>query len=86
MVMLAGGFYLAEHTPGVAEMLRDGEHCAFYHDPESCIEQCQKYLGDASLREKIRRAGENFVRQHHTYDQRIENLLANREYSNPLAA
>lgn len=86
MVMLAGGFYLAEHTPGVAEMLRDGEHCAFYRDLESCIEQCEKYLRDAALREKIRRAGEDFVRRHHTYDQRIVNLLANREFSNPLAS
>ena len=84
--MLAGGFYLTEHTDGVAEMLRDGEHCAFYRDFESCVEQCERYLRDASLRDRIRRAGEEFVRRHHTYDQRIENILENRAFSNPLAA
>ena len=86
MVMLAGGFYLAEHTAGVAEMLRDGKHCAFYHDFESCVEQCERYLRDPSLRQKICRAGEDFVRRHHTYDQRIANILENRPFFNPLAA
>ena len=34
MVMLAK-FLLAQYTPGLAAMLHDGEHCAFYHDDES---------------------------------------------------
>jgi len=84
MVMLAGGFYLAERTPGVAAMLRDGEHCAFYGDAESCVEQCNNYLTDADARNRIRMTGEAFVRAHHTYDQRVHNLLENREFANPL--
>jgi hypothetical protein len=86
MVMLAGGFYLAERTPGVAQMIRDGEHCAFYDDTASCIAQCSRYLSIPSEREEIRIAGESFVRQHHTYDQRISNLLENRPFVNPLAS
>jgi spore maturation protein CgeB len=86
MVMLAGGFYLAERTRGVAEMLRDGEHCAFYDDSSSCIEQCGHYLHSPDEREEIRIQGERFVRAHHTYDQRISNLLENRPFVNPLAA
>ena len=86
MVMLGGGFYLAQRTPGVATMLTEGEHCAFYEDADSCIEQCGHYLGVPGEREAIRIEGERFVRAHHTYDQRITNLLENRAFTNPLAA
>jgi hypothetical protein len=84
MVMLAGGFYLAEFTPGVASMLKDGVHCAFYEGADSCISQIDRYLADATRRNEIRAEGESFVRAHHTYDQRIANLLENREFVNPL--
>ena len=84
MVMLAGGFYLAERTPGVAAMLKDGTHCAFYDDVTSCIDQCGRYLGSPAAREEIRVEGERFVRAHHTYDQRISNILENRPFVNPL--
>jgi len=84
MVMLAGGFYLAQRTPGVAAMLRDGEHCAFYDDAASCISQCTKYLPDSAERNRMRMAGEAFVRAHHTYDQRAGNILEDREFVNPL--
>jgi hypothetical protein len=82
MVMLAGGFYLAEYTVGVAAMVKDGEHCAFYSDADSCMTQIDRYLADASGRDEIRANGEAFVRAHHTYDQRIVNLLENREFVN----
>lgn len=86
MVMLAGGFYLAERTPGVAAMLKDGTHCAFYEDAASCLTQCGRYLGTPGEREEIRIEGERFVRAHHTYDQRISNILENRPFVNPLKA
>lgn len=85
MVMLAGGFYLTQRTPGVAAMLHDGEHCAFYDDAESCVAQCRAYLEDAAKRDRIRSAGEKFVRAHHTYDRRASNILEDREFVSPLA-
>lgn len=86
MVMLAGGFYLAARTAGLAAMLREGEHCGFYEGPTECIESCERYLRAAEERESIRRTGEAFVRAHHTYDQRIPNILENRPFVNPLQA
>jgi hypothetical protein len=86
MVMLAGGFYLAQRTPGVAAMLEENVHCGFYDDAASCIEQCAKFLAAPGEREEIRIAGEKFVRANHTYDQRIANILENRPFVNPLAA
>lgn len=84
MVMLAGGFYLGAGTPGIDRFLRDGEHCAWYADLASCIEKAQHYLRAPAERERIRAAGEAFVRAHHTYDQRIGNLLSGEEYVSPL--
>jgi hypothetical protein len=76
MVILAGAFYLGQGTAGVTQFLRDGEHCAWYADTDDCLAKLDRYLRDASARERIRAAGERFVRAHHTYDQRIVNLLS----------
>lgn len=84
MVVLAGAFYLGQGTPGMREMLLDGEHCAWYEDATSCLAQCGTYLRDDISRERIRKSGEQFVRAHHTYDQRIGNLLSGEPWVNPL--
>lgn len=85
MVILAGGFYLGHGTPGLTEMLREGDHCAWYKDVDSCLAKIGYYLENAASRERIRREGQVFVREHHTYDQRIHNLLSGEEFHNPLA-
>mgnify|MGYP001605428773 CR=1 FL=1 len=76
MVILAGAFYLGQGTPGVTQLLRDGEHCAWYEDEADCLVKLDRYLNDATGRERIRKQGERFVRANHTYDQRIANLLS----------
>ncbi len=86
MVMLAGGFYLGEHSPGMAAMLEDGVHCAWYHDLDSCISRSLHYLASKPERETIRERGEQFVRANHTYDQRVPFLLEDREWVSPLEA
>ena len=83
-VIHAGGFYLGQGSEGVTDLLRDGVHCAWYRDREDCIRKIAHYLTDAASREGIRREGQLFVREHHTYDQRIANILSGREFLNPL--
>jgi spore maturation protein CgeB len=83
MVILAGGFYLGQERPAT-EMLRDGDHCAWYKDLESCLAKIGYYLENSAARERIRREGQQFVRQHHTFDQRIHNLLSGEAFHNPL--
>ena len=85
MVILAGGFFLGQGTPALKQMLREGDHCAWYSDVESCLAQCAYYLENAAQRERIRREGQGFVRQYHTFDQRIHNLLSGEAFHNPLA-
>ena len=85
MVIQAGGFFLGHGTPEQKRMLREGDHCAWYKDIETCLTQCAYYLESSAQRERIRREGQVFVREHHTFDQRIKNLLSGEEFVNPLA-
>jgi hypothetical protein len=85
MVILAGGFYLGQGTPGLTAMLREGDHCAWYTDADSCLAQIDYYLKNSAQRERIRREGQVFVRSNHTFDQRIHNLLSGEAFVNPLA-
>lgn len=84
MVIIAGGFYLGHGTPELKHMLREGDHCAWYKDIESCLAKCAYYLENSAQRERIRREGQVFVRKYHTFDQRIKNLLSGRAFVNPL--
>jgi spore maturation protein CgeB len=84
MVILAGGFYLGHGTPGLTAMLRGGDHCAWYNDIDSCLDKIGYYLENVASRERIRREGEAFVRRHHTFDQRIHNLLSGEAFVNPI--
>ncbi len=84
MTIIAGGFFLGHGTPELKHMLHDGEHCAWYSDIDSCLAQCKNYLLNSHARERIRREGQGFVRQYHTFDQRIRNLLSGEEFVNPL--
>ena len=84
MTILAGGFFLGHGTPALKQMLHDGEHCAWYSDIDSCLAQCKHYVVNSHARERIRREGQAVVRQYHTFDQRIKNLLSGEEFVNPL--
>ena len=86
MVILAGGFYLGEYSVGMAAMLEDGVHCAWYEGIESCVKRSLHYLANEPDREAIRARGEKFVRANHTYDQRVPFILEDREWVNPLQA
>lgn len=84
--ILAGGFYLGQWGPGLDRLLHDGVHCAWYRDLEECRDRITRYLADAPARRRMQQAGEQFVRAHHTFDQRVRNILEGREFVNPLAA
>jgi glycosyl transferase family 1 len=84
MVILGGGFYLGHGTPELRKMLWDDVHCAWYSDLDSCLGKIGHYLEDTKARERIRRDGDAFVREHHSFDARIHNLLSGEGFVNPL--
>ena len=81
---LAGGFYLGQGSPGIDQLLVDGVHCAWFTDLDSCVAKAEHYLAAPDERERVRRAGEAFVREHHTFDQRITHILGGSDWTNPL--
>jgi hypothetical protein len=84
LVMLAGGLYLGENGEGSERMLADGVHCAWYDSLDDCIGQARRHVSDAALRNRVRARGEQFVREHHTYDQRVPHFLTGHPYEPPL--
>jgi hypothetical protein len=84
MVILAGGLYLGPWAPGVDAMLRDNTHCFWYRDLEHCRARIRELTGLPDECERVRRAGEAFVRAHHTYDARLPFLLGRTPWVNPL--
>lgn len=84
MVALAGGLYLGPWAPGVDELLLGGEHCIWYRGLEDCVAQVQRLMNAPHERERIRAAGEAFVRAHHTYDARLPYLLSGTSWANAL--
>lgn len=84
-VLARGGFFMGHAGPGLRELFRNGEHCAWYDDEEHLLEQLAYYLARPEERERIARAGREFVLRYHTYAQRVDNLLTGQPWSNPLA-
>lgn len=84
ITILAGGCYIGEGGRDAGRMLADGEHCIWYQSLDECITRAKHFLADAPARERIRAAGERFVREHHTYDQRVAHFLTGAPYVPPL--
>ncbi|MFL5560011.1 MAG: glycosyltransferase [Gemmatimonadaceae bacterium] len=84
ITILAGGCYLGEGGRDAGRMLADGEHCIWYDSLDDCIVRAKQYLADSGARQRIRAAGERFVREHHTYDQRVPHFLSGAPYVAPL--
>ena len=84
IAMLAGGCYLGEGGRDADRMLAGDRHCIWYQSLDECIARAKRYLADAPARERVRAAGERFVREHHTYDQRVPHFISGAPYVAPL--
>lgn len=80
MMMLGGGFYLGRRSSGLDRLLQDGVHCAWYKGLEQCVSKIRHYLDRTSERERVRAAGEQQVREYHTFDNRVPYLLSGEEW------
>lgn len=84
IVMLAGGCYLGEAGRDATRMLADGVHCVWYDSLDDCVTKAKTWLADEAGRRQLRARGERFVREHHTYDQRVGHFLSGAPYVPPL--
>jgi hypothetical protein len=76
-VMSTGSLLLTDMTSNTGQdiLFRDGEECAVYRDTH-IIETARFYLENEALREQIAARGKLLVRNAHTYDHRVADLLA----------
>lgn len=83
-----GGFLVMPWIRGLAEMLHDGEHCRYFPpgDHAEMRRLLDHYVAHDDDRERIRRAGQEHVRQNHTYARRLENVLTTVLSEQPAAA
>lgn len=70
-----GGFFLTSYVRGLEKVFDTGRHLATWTDFNSLQAAIERYLGDDSERLGIAAAGYSFVRDKHTYDNRIEVFL-----------
>ena len=59
----AGGLLCAERTSEHLEMYREDLEAVFWKDVDECVEKCRRLLADGVLRERIRKAGMQRVRE-----------------------
>lgn len=76
-VMSTGTLLLTDiaRNSGQDELFRDGEDYAVYRDSTLC-ETASFYLDNEALREQIAARGQRLAHNAHTYDHRVEDLLA----------
>jgi hypothetical protein len=84
IVMLAGGCYLGEGGHDANRMLADGVHCVWYDSLDDCVAKATRWLADDRGRRRIREMGEHFVREHHSYDERVTHFLSGAPWVFPL--
>lgn len=72
-----GGFLVAPHVPGIDAHFTSGEHLMLYDlgDLDHVLELVDEALDDPYNSRQIAIAGSAHVREHHTYRNRVEELL-----------
>ncbi|MFQ5330078.1 MAG: glycosyltransferase [Thermodesulfobacteriota bacterium] len=76
-VMAAGSMLLTDEAPGsgLDEFFKDREHLVIYND-ENVLELIDYYLKNPQKLEEIAMRGESEALAHHTYDHRVDEMLA----------
>lgn len=72
---VAGGFLLSDWAPAAAKYFRPGVGAAYWSDANDLKKQVAYYLEQPEKRRQIIEQGAECVRQNHTYQHRVKNLL-----------
>ncbi len=82
-VLGAGSFLLTEEL-SCRELFTDGKHLVQWQqgDVEGLVEKIRYYLANAAKREKIADEGHRFAVEHHSFEKRMQQLLATIDLTN----
>jgi spore maturation protein CgeB len=67
-------------VPGIERFAVGHRHCAWYRSTPNAVDQVRHYLAAPDLRRQIADEGRAHALRHHTYEQRLQLLLAGRGY------
>lgn len=73
--MASGAMLITDEADGLEELFEDGKHLVIYRGDAELPELVEKYLRDDVARERIAREGATLVRNRHTYDRRLEEMM-----------
>lgn len=74
-VLSCGGFLLTDYRDSLCEIFQDGKDLVVFHGMEDFIKKAGYYLSHPAEREEIARHGMEKVRNLHTYDIRLAEIL-----------
>jgi len=74
-IMASGSFCLTHHFPGIEKVFERGVHLDWFENFDEMLDLVDKYLKDDEERKAIARVGCNYVRENHTWKNRIEEML-----------
>jgi hypothetical protein len=77
-VLAIGGAFLGQWVPGAEALAQDKVHCRWYRSPAEASEVLAELLADPVEREAMAARGRDYVRAHHSYDQRLGVILGER--------
>ena len=70
-----GTFLLTDNLPNLPTLFQPGIHVATYNSAEDCVAKIKYYLAHDAEREMIARAGQQHTLAHHSYRQRVVELI-----------
>lgn len=74
-VLGAGGFLLMQYTLGMERYFTNRKHLVWFKEPSEAPDLIRYYLNHQDEARKIAKDGFSLVQKHHTYKNRIEELL-----------
>lgn len=70
-----GGFLLTRYVPKLEEILRDGEHLAWYRTIEEAPEVAARWLADDAGRKRVAAQGRAHAHESYSYKKMLERML-----------
>lgn len=74
-ILGAGGFLLTDRIPHIEELFKDGEHLVLYDNYDDAVDKARYYLKHDDERERIAKAGFEWVMKTGTIDHRVDQML-----------
>ena len=73
--MASGAFFLGRLFPGLDKVFETGKHLVWFKDIRGAVKLAQYYLAHEGRRERIAKVGREYVLEHHTWDNRVAQMM-----------